>query len=204
MLDTQFIKNAYALVKLSPDQAPTIRGASPPPVSNRESSFPIINDKKGGRKKVILGVEVDNRQNSEKVPLKNTNGDQTKNSSEIFDSHPEKENRKDYQISVFPEQQTEIPDRKIDFDFSKALGQGIAQSINNQPKSKERIINLDELIESPTKDRFFSSPKFKFRSMRSGGNVLIFNRSDGGTDPVEKYNKLVIVNHSGRRIQKSS
>ena len=201
LIRTQFIQKAYTLVKSIIPMQNTQPGRES---SKKDSSLPILSDKTRGRKKNILGVDLENGSNGEKASLKNnmTMEQTEKNESEIHDQNDPASKKIHPNMELI--QELPSPTKSVNpevADISKLIGFSFGQALNPDRLTKEKIISIDELIDSPAKispPGKGGSPQFKFRPMRSGGSKLIFNKDRNGPDPVSIYNSLVLVFNSGQ------
>ena len=157
--------------------------------------LPSIKDHEKGRKKNILGVDLENGRTEEKVSIKTH---KTNDNSEKFESDGLEQSelgslKKNFKIELIPQEIEDAPDKIV-----KPVPPP-------QPMfhATEKILNLDDLIDSPTKkdEPKGPSPKFRFRSMRSGGTMLVFSKANSGWDPVSIYNSLVCLDYAGRFVQ---
>ena len=184
---TLFIQSTYTMAK----------GVAGPASSDLTVTKSQDKDKLKNRKKNILGIDLENGRTDEKIPLKNHttiehSDDKNSGSSRNLDSI-----RKNFKIDLIAQDQAD------DNDEEKVLDNSKGSQVPPTNSYKERILSLEELIESPTKDEpgLGISPKFRFRSIRSGGNTLVFNRGTGGSDPVSIFQSLVAAVYQGGRLQ---
>lgn len=165
------------------------------PPSNPSTLFPALNDKdKKARKKNILGVDPEMGQTDEKVPLKNhiVTGRAEKFHFDIEQSDLETQNQKNFTIELIPQGPAEN-------------GKNISslQDGQSSPGFKDKIVDIDDLIQSPGKSesgKSRPSPQFKFRPMRSGGTMLVFKKALSGCDPADIYKNLVGNVNPGRLL----
>lgn len=84
-----------------------------------------------------------------------------------------------------------LANRKLDL-ASNAISKS-EPAVPNRPPPGEKIIEIDELIDSPEKPKTMEvSPiLFQFRSMRSDGSEIVIKNSVTGTDTRSLYKELV-------------
>lgn len=204
-----FIQNAFSLVSVALTSAsPEIDATNlSSTATKKESSLPSIAPKGRPKRSHILGIEVNQSNNpaSEKLPLKT-------NDSSMFDQSTDKDCRSK---NLFSPPILESPT----FDSEPRLVQGSVSNDGRHPaelthdrKKKEKIISLDELDDTPVEKvpeiekekpqgKETESPQFQFRSVRSSGNLLVFNKAASKDDPVVVFSKLVGQAKPGRSLQ---